>query len=342
MCKVILDIDSVGDDILAVIYGALHPGIELCGITTVCGACGSMEQANRVALNTVALTGKRIPVYAGAEQMLAPRESGGADPVNFDETLRWKFGDRLDSFNTPAEKPELELEPLSAVDYIIKTVTENPGEITLVTTGPLTNLATTLLREPGVGRMIRRAYVLGGTFHVAGNITPASEYNVWADPEAAKIVLRSDIDIVLVPLDVCENNEFADGMLTRDHLADLHFGGGGRVVDFITEKYPIYIDLWREFFQLGGFPMDDVITLALAADEGLCKYSDRVFVDVELEGSITRGATVAYFGHQIVPNELKERRHTRIAQKIDGKRFMNLFVETILRSCAEYDALRQE
>ena len=100
MVDIILDIDSVGDDILAVIYGALHKEMNLLGITTVNGACGSIEQAVNVALATVELTGKEIPVYQGADKMLALRKSEAeGDPVNFDEELRWKFGNRLDKFN---------------------------------------------------------------------------------------------------------------------------------------------------------------------------------------------------------------------------------------------------
>ncbi len=331
MVDVILDIDSVGDDILAVIFGALNPNINLLGITTVNGACGSIEQAVNVALNTVELTGKDIPVYAGADKMLSPRKSDAdGDPVNFDEELRWKFGDRLNKFNEKAPASSRKPEKISAVDFLIQSFSGRPGEITLVTTGPVTNIAKALLKEPSIADKVKRAYILGGAFNIYGNITPVTEYNIWADPEAAKIVLNSDMRITLVPLDVCENNLFADGMLTRDHLADLKYGGKGAVIDFITDKYPIYIDIWREFFQLGGFPMDDVITLALAAYPDLCEYTDEVFVDVELDGEITRGQTIAYFGRQIIKNKRREHKNTIIAKSIKGKQFMDLFVNTII------------
>lgn len=331
MVDVILDIDSVGDDILAVIFGALNPNINLLGITTVNGACGSIEQAVNVALYTVELTGKDIPVYAGADKMLSPRKAkADGDPVNFDEELRWKFGNRLDKFNETAPKPTRKPEPVNATDYLIKSFTDRPGEITLVTTGPLTNIAQALLKDSSIASKVKRAYILGGAFNIHGNITPVTEYNIWADPEAAKIVLNSDMKITLVPLDVCENNRFADSMLTRDHLADLQYGGKGKVIDFIADKYPIYIDIWREFFQLGGFPMDDVITLALAAYSDLCEYTEEVFVDVELEGEIARGQTVAYFGRQIVKNKRREHKNTIIAKSIKGKEFMDLFVNTII------------
>lgn len=331
MVDVILDIDSVGDDILAVLYGALSTRINLLGITTVNGACGSIEQAVNVALNTVELTGKNIPVYVGADRMLSPRKSDAeGDPVNFDEELRWKLGDRLDKFNEIASKPAKEPEPISAVDYLIKSFNDRPGEITLVTTGPVTNIAQALLKDPSIALKIKRAYILGGAFNIHGNITPVTEYNIWADPEAAKIVLNSDMKITLVPLDVCENNQFADGMLTRDHLAEIQYESKGAVVDYIVNKFPIYIDIWREFFQLGGFPMDDVITLALAANPELCEYTKEVYVDVELEGEITRGQTIAYFGRQIIKNKRSEHKNTQIAKSIGGKQFMNLFVKTII------------
>lgn len=332
MIDIILDIDSVGDDILAVLYAVLSKRINVLGITTVLGASGSIEQATKVALNTVALTDKDVPVYKGAGKPmgLGILDTSG-DPVNFERDLKWKFGDRLKKFNTSAEEPTKREEDISAVDYLIESFNSRPGEITLVTTGTLTNIALAIDKDPSIVNKIKKAYVLGGVFKVPGNMTPVSEYNIWADPEAAKIVLNSGIDITLVPLDVCENNEFAAGMLTRDHLADMRYANkNSKVIDYIVDKFPIYIDIWREFFQLGGFPMDDVITVALAADENLCEYTPYTFVDVELEGKITRGQTIAYFGNQILRPKGERPKNTRIAKSIDGKRFMNMFVETII------------
>lgn len=332
MIDIILDIDSVGDDILAVLYAIQSKKINVLGITTVLGASGDIEQATKVALNTVALTGKYVPVYKGAgEPMGIGILDTSGDPVNFDQELKWKFGDRLKKFNTPAEEPTIKEEDISAVDYLIESFNNRPGEITLVTTGTLTNIALAIKKDPSIVNKIKKAYILGGVFKTHGNITPVTEYNIWADPEAAKIVLNSGMDITLVPLDVCENNEFAASMLTRDHLADMKYANkDSKVIDYIIDKFPIYIDLWREFFQLAGFPMDDVITVALVADEDLCEYTPYTFVDVELEGKMTRGQTVAYFGNQILKQEGNRPKNTRIAKSIDGKRFMNMFVETII------------
>lgn len=332
LVDIILDIDSVGDDILAVLYALQNENLNVLGITTVLGASGSIEQATNVALNIVALTNKRTPVYKGAGE---PIDKGiidnSGDPVNFDDSLRWKFGDRLDKFNEQAEEPLKKEEALSAVDYIIKTVNQRPNEITLVTTGTLTNIALAFNKDPSIAKKIKKAYILGGVFKIPGNITPVVEYNIFADPEAAKVVLNSEMEIVLVPLDVCENNAYADSMLTRDHLADMENAGLNHITKYVVNKFPIYIDIWREFFQLGGFPMDDVITVALAADETFCTYTEPTFVDVELEGEITRGQTIAYFGYQILPSKSVKYNKTRIANSIHGKRFMNHFVENMIK-----------
>ena len=330
--KMILDIDSVGDDILAVLFTALNKNIDLLGVTTVAGACGDIRQAAWVALHTIELTDRDIPVYAGASDPFSPQASDSSgDPVNFFEEVRWKFGDRLLEFNTPAIKPSTEAREEHAADYLVREFNRHPGEITLVTTGPLTNIALALEKDPSIAKKIKEAYVLGGAFQTYGNITPVTEYNIFADPEAANIVLNSDMKITLVPLDVCENNQFADSMLTRDHIADMEYAASGnKIVTFIAEKYPIYIDVWREYFQLGGFPMDDVMTAALASDEDLCRYSEPVHVEVELSGKLTRGQTIPFFGYQINKYPQRAHKNVRIAQWIDGKRFMNLFVETIV------------
>ncbi len=331
MKNIILDIDSVGDDMLAVLYAAERKELNILGITTVNGACGSIEQANNVALNMVELTGKEIPVFEGAESMLkpTPQETDG-DPVNFEKALWGKLGERLKKFNEAMPETKRKIEKTKAEDFIIEMAHQYERNLVIVTTGPTTNLARALQKDPSIEEKISQVYMLGGAFKTPGNITPVTEYNIWADPEAAQIILRSNLKITLVPLDICENNEFAAGMLTRDHLADLSYGTPGRISKFIIEKFPIYIDIWRNFFQLAGFPMDDVITVALAIDENLCEYSNPVFVDVELNGSLTRGMTVAYFGYQIMRNERKEHRNVRIATKVDGKRFMNMFVETLM------------
>lgn len=331
MVRMILDVDSVGDDILAILFAAGHPDIQLEAVTTVNGASGSLEQATRVALNTLSVAGREdIPVVPGAAAAIVGNPPELAEqPVNFDRRLAARFGERLKGFNPPAPEPKRAPDSRHAVDFIIDTVMRNPGQITLVVTGPATNIGMALLQEPRIAQNVKECFIMGGVFSCPGNMTPVVEYNIWADPEAAKIVLNSGMPITVVGLDVCENNEFASGMLTRDDLEDM-IEYGNPVSDKICKFIPIYIDIWREFFGLVGFPMDDVIAAAMAVDASLCERTERLFVDVETEGKIARGQTVAYRGYQIlswtgIPN-------TRICTSIDGRRFIKLFKDTI----AEY------
>ncbi|WP_274626295.1 nucleoside hydrolase [Arvimicrobium flavum] len=332
MERIILDVDSAGDDILAVLFAAASPHLKLEGITTVTGAAGGIEQVTNVVLNTLSLAGREdIPVAAGAWCPIVGHDKADMEaPVHFEKRLIARFGDRLKDFNPKAPQPTHKAIDKHAVDFIIDMARANPGEITLVTTGPLTNAAMALLQEPGLTKLLKRLVVLGGTFTTPGNITPVTEYNIWADPEASRIVLNADIDKILVPLDVCEDNRAATGMMSRDDLADMRaVAKDNAVVAMIDRVFPIYIDIWREFFDLVAFPMDDVITVALAFQPDLCRMTEPLFVDVVLDGRIARGQTVAYRGRQILPGGGPKT--TRICTDIDGRRFMQMFKDTMTK-----------
>ncbi len=332
MERIILDVDSAGDDILAVLFAAAHPELKLEGVTTVAGAAGPIEQVTNVVLNTLSLAGRDdIPVHAGAWRPIVGHPKADMEqPVHFEKRLMARFGDRLKRFNPPAPTPTRTATPGHAVDFIIHTVMANPGAITLVTTGPLTNAALALLQEPRLAQALKCLIVLGGTFTTPGNMTPVSEYNIWADPEASRLVLNTDVDKILVPLDVCEDNRVAASMLTRDDIADMQaLGADNPVLAMIAETFPIYIDIWREFFDLVGFPMDDVITVALAFAPDLVTLTAPLFVDVVLDGRVARGQTVAYRGRQILAGGGPK--STRIATGLDGKRFLAVFKSTIAR-----------
>lgn len=331
MKRVILDIDSVGDDILTIFYLAgktLDKTIKLEGITTVMGASGSIEQATKVALNNVELTDIDIPVYAGASRPITGNSKEDMEkPVHFDKLLTDVFGERIKGFNPPAKTPNRKAEEKKAVDFIIESVMSNPGLISIVATGPLTNLGMAFLQEPKLSENIKECYIMGGTFTTPGNITPVVEYNVWADPEAAKIVFNSGAPITLIPLDICEDNRAASSMFTRDDLYDISLYENNKVSKHIVNFLPIYIDIWREFFKLVGFPMDDVIAAAMFIDESICGMTERIYVDIELDGKLTRGQAIAFTGFQIVSEAGKK--NTRICTSIDGLRFRNMFKEAI-------------
>lgn len=333
MQRIILDVDSAGDDILAVLFAAAHPDIKLEGVTTVTGAAGPIKQVTDVVLNTLSIAGRDdIPVHAGAWRPIVGNSKADMEaPVHFEKRLTARFGDRLKTFNPPAPTPKRQATPGHAVDFIIETAKAYPGELTLVTTGPTTNAAMAILQEPALPSLLKNMLVLGGNFSTPGNMTPLSEYNIWADPEAARIVLNADCPKILVPLDVCEDNRVADSMMTRDDLADMTASmKDNAVIAMINEVFPIYIDIWREFFGLVGFPMDDVITVALAIAPDLVTKTKPLFADVVIEKGIARGQTVAYRGHQILPGG-DGPKTTEIATDLDGRRFLDMFKTTMAR-----------
>jgi purine nucleosidase len=330
MERIILDVDAAGDDILAVLFAAASPALKLEGVTTVTGAAGPIEQVTNVVLNTLSLAGRDdVPVAAGAWRPIVGNARADMEaPVHFEKRLIDRFGERLKAFNPKAPEPRRKPHERHAVDFMIETALAAPGEIVVVATGPLTNLAMALLQEPRFGEAVKRFLLLGGAFATPGNMTPVSEYNIWADPEAAKVVLNAGVESILVPLDVCEDNRAATGMMSRDDLFDIAAEATDNpVAKMICEVFPIYIDIWREFFDLVAFPMDDVITVALACQPELCAMTEPRFVDVVLDGRLARGQTVAFHGRQILPGAGPAT--TRICTAIDGRRFLRLFKDTI-------------
>jgi len=216
MERIILDVDSAGDDILAVLFAAASPDLRLEGVTTVTGAAGPIEQVTNVVLNTLSLADRDdIAVAAGAWRPIVGNSKADMEaPVHFEKRLIARFGDRLKTFNPKAPKPRRAAEGRHAVDFMLETVLGAPGEITVVATGPLTNLGLAILQEPRFADAVKRFLLLGGTFSTPGNMTPVSEYNIWADPEAARIVLNAGVESILVPLDVCEDNRAATATIS--------------------------------------------------------------------------------------------------------------------------------
>ncbi len=338
--KIILDTDMVGDDILALIVANNHPNLDLLGVTTVNGASGSVEHASQIALAILDYLGSEVKVFKGNDSPLEEVKKDGeqlGDPVNFFEELRDSLGSRLDLMNANIDEQIRVYEEQYAVDYLISESKRNKGELSIVATGPLTNLAEAILKDSEFSKNVKRLYILGGTFKVPGNITPVVEYNIFADPEAAQIVFNSNIDIVLVPLDVCETNTYADSMLTRDELSDLihRFEDdekSSKICKFIADKFSIYIDVWRKYFAFKGFPIDDVIPVMLAADESYCEYSDYLHIDVATQGILTRGQTIAYEGKQIYKLKNSHIRNVRISKDIRGSRIIEDMIGAITKT----------
>jgi len=184
--RVIIDTDTGSDDAIALIMAMHYPNVDIEGITTVSGNV-SVEQASLNARYTVECCNRNIPVFNGCKKPLL-REPSHA---------HWFHGeDGMGNMNYPA--PELAVEKEHAVPYLINAFRDNPEQIELVTLGPLTNIATALKQEPELAQWVKHCYVMGGAACCEGNVTPAAEYNIWCDPEAAEIVFNSGMSITMI------------------------------------------------------------------------------------------------------------------------------------------------
>jgi purine nucleosidase len=270
----LIDTDTASDDAVALIMALRSPDVHVAAITVVAGNV-PLEQATRNALYTAELCGSSVPVYAGeARPLMRPHQSA-----------QWFHGrDGLgdQGYPPPARKPESK----HAVDAIVDVVSNNPG-IVVVTLGPLTNIALALARSPGLVKNVGRSVVMGGNPCCEGNVTPAAEYNMWVDPEAAQAVLRSGLPIELVGWHLCRGE------------ANLSASDIDYVLALDTDLARFAINCNRTAMEANrvqtgeiGICLPDPTAMAIALDSSISKRSSRHYVDVETESELTRGMTV--------------------------------------------------
>ena len=272
--RLLVDTDTASDDAVALLMALRTPGVEVDAITVVAGNV-PLEQAVQNALYTVELAGASVPVHAGrasprAQPLVTAQEVHGADGM----------GD--------VGLPLSGREPAAgdAVDVLVERVRAAPGELTLVTLGPLTNVAEAFEREPGLPRLLRRVVVMGGTSDAVGNQTAVAEYNVWADPEAAAVVFAAGAPLTMVGWDV--SRKYA--AFTPAEAEELRaLGPLGR---FAVEIQATLDGFARDRSALPGFDLPDPIAMAVALDPRVATDVRRLHVSVELEGRLTRGQTV--------------------------------------------------
>jgi purine nucleosidase len=286
--KVLLDCDPGIDDALAIAFACGHPGLDLCGVTTVAGNIG-LAQATANALSVLEFVGRPdVPLAEGSAAPLL-RTHVDARDVHGDSGLG------------QARLPPAQARPVDAdaTDLIIDTIGASPGEITLVATGPLTNIALAVRRQPGLVRQVADFVIMGGSA-TRGNTTPAAEFNIATDPEAAAIVFAAGWQVTMVGLDATLQARADEAV--KERLAGLgRLGsdlllpalGGYTGADDTTPPEFIPAVLARG---MGTGPaVHDVCALALVAEPGLfgCRPAR---VEVETAGRWTAGMTVTEFG----------------------------------------------
>ena len=246
----------------------------MVAITTVAGNV-DVQQATRNALYTVELCGARVPVYRGAEKPLARAH----------ENATWFHGhDGLGDHNyrDPRQSPEA----MHAVDAIIEVIEANPG-LVLVTLGPLTNVALALTKKPEIATKVGRCVVMGGAPCCEGNVTPAAEYNIWVDPEAARIVMLSGLPVELVGWQTSRG----DSVLNEADIARIH-AGGSELARFAIECNSCAREAYKVQTGEDGIALPDPVAVSVALDPSIGTEWSEHYVDVETQSELTRGMTV--------------------------------------------------
>ena len=270
----LIDTDTASDDAVALIMALRAPDVRVVAITTVAGNV-DVQQSTRNALYTVELCGADVPVYAGAEKPLL-REYQNAT---------WFHGrDGLGDHNYPP--PHKSAGKLHAADAIIEAIDANPG-LVIVTLAPLTNLALALAKKPEIAARVGRCVFMGGAPCCEGNVTPAAEYNVWVDPEAARVVMLSGLPVELIGWQLSRG----DAVVNESDIARIQ-GFDNPLARFAIECNSLARQAYKVQTGEDGISLPDPVAMCIAVDPSIgTEWSDH-YVDVETQSELTRGMTV--------------------------------------------------
>ncbi|WP_444455658.1 nucleoside hydrolase [Rhodobacter capsulatus] len=307
--KIIIDTDPGQDDAVAILLALGSPELEVLGITCVAGNV-PLALTTKNARIVCELAGRRdVKIFAGCDRPLLR-------PLVTAEYVHGKTG--LDGIALP--EPTMPLQDQHAVDFIIETLrSEAPGTVTLCPLGPLTNIATAFRRAPEIISKVEQIVLMGGAYFEVGNTTPAAEFNIYVDPQAAEIVLKSGAPVVIVPLDATHK-----ALTTRP-----------RIEAFRALNTPVgaAVASWTDFFERfdmakygsEGAPLHDPCVIAWLLRPDL--FEGR-FINVEIEthSELTMGMTVADWWRvtQRAPNAL-------FLRDVDAEGFYSLLTERLAR-----------
>lgn len=272
--NLLIDTDTASDDAVALIMALRSPNVRVLAITTGAGNV-NVYQATRNALYTAELCGSSVPIFRGAAKPLE-REL---------EDATWFHGrDGLGDQGYPP--PHTSPQPAHAVDALIDLIDHHPG-LELVTLGPLTNIAAALQRQPQIAAAVSRCVVMGGNPCCVGNVTPAAEYNFWTDPEAARIVMRSELPIELVGWHLCRG-EAVLKPADIDYTLSLNTPLARFAIECNSHARRAYLEQTGE----DGISLPDPVAMSIALDPTIGASSSLHHVDVETSSDLTRGMSV--------------------------------------------------
>jgi inosine-uridine nucleoside N-ribohydrolase len=284
--RLIIDVDTGIDDAFALLYACASPRAELVGVSTVAGNV-DLKRATRNTRAVLALARRTdVPVWPGCAQPLL-HAARDASIVHGDSGLGY----------AELPEPQAVAAPTHAIDAIIAQARARPGTLRLVATGPLTNVAGALMREPELPSLLERLVLMGGAYRQAGNVTPAAEFNIWHDPEAARMVFRAfaadgAAPLIAVGLDVTHQTQLVPGDLTGLAARCAGQPHAPTLLRFLEDSARHYFELMEKRTGARVLTLHDPLAVAAAIDPSLI-VTQRVAVDVETTGALTSGMTVA-------------------------------------------------
>jgi inosine-uridine nucleoside N-ribohydrolase len=314
--KLILDVDTGTDDAVAIMFAALHPDLDLIGLTTVNGNL-PVEKTTDNTLRVLDWIGRRdVPVYRGLSDPIA-RRGRLAEIHAARDSPQDGHGNSL-----PIPPTDLAHHDVGAVEYLVETLRATTEQLTLVAVGPLSNVAAALAIAPSLVGTVDELVVMGGS-HAIGNVTASAEFNIWVDPEAANVVLSAGFEhLTLVPLDATHQARFTRANCTE--LERLGTPAGDAAARFIGRR----LDAEARSTGATATPVHDVVCVAYLVRSEVIG-TRRVHVVVDTVSPLTVGRTVMDLrpGTTAVPN-------AHVALTADGPLLVDLLMSTLAREAA--------
>jgi len=308
--SIIIDCDTGVDDALAIMLALKSPELDLCAITTVSGNV----HVDKTSINSLkileAMGVSRIPVAKGMNK-----------PLLRDLEVAEEFHGKDGLGDSDLPLPKLQLNERHAVDLLLEETAAKPKTMTVVATGPLTNIATALLREPKFAENVQGLVIMGGAYGLTaygyGNANAVAEFNIYVDPEAASIVFRSGIQLTCVGLDV-----------TTDPKATLTMDLHRRIDRSKTDSAKIAARTTRQLItRYGLFHLHDPMAVAEVVDPSLFT-TKKYHVDIETVSNLTRGQTVVD-RRDWLPQSQKRPPNASVCTGIEGERFLKMFMQRV-------------
>ncbi len=309
MKRILLDTDTAGDDAIAILMALRAKNAKLEAITINCGNVNFDQQVEN-ALYTLEFAGPatKVPVYPGARHPLV-RDWQTV------ETIQGRDGMGNSYLPRARQRPEKK----HAAEAIVDLINSNPGEITFVEIAPMTNLAIALRLDPSIARKVKRFYFMGGTNQYRGNMTPAAEFNIWVDPDAAKTVLDSGLPATMVGWEICMRHGVIDsdtyrGIKAINTRESRFFTGINRAVRRF-EKQARGVDV---------ITCPDSITMSIVLNPRVATKVFPKHVQVDNQSEVSRGAT--FVDHE---NILRRKPNVSVVYEASGNRFRKMLTDLL-------------